>query len=348
MLAWAVVRQRAPLECVELPTPVPVGTEVMIEVEFCGLCHSDLHTWEGTRDLGRPGVVRRELPGPIAFGHEIVGRVARIGPEAAGVEVGERRIVYPWLGCGRCDACRTGNDNVCGVETRSLGSRQQGGFAEFVMVPHPRYLVDPGPLDPALAATYACSGVTVLSAIRKVLPLPPDSPVVLIGAGGVGLQAIAMLRTFGHQAIIAVDASGAKRAVALDGGATAFVHAEGEAVTEAIIAASGGKVAAVLDFVGSSATAATAFDCLRKGGKMVQIGLFGGELVAPLPLLTSQAITIQGSITGSLQDLHDVVALARSGSLPPTPISQLPMDQANEALQRLRQGVVEGRLVMRR
>ena len=110
----------------------------------------------------------------------------------------------------------------------------------------------------------------------------------------------------------------------------------------------GGKVAAVLDFVSSSATALAAFDCLRKGGKMVQVGLFGGELVAPLPLLTSQAITIQGSITGSLQDLHDVVALAQSGKLPPTPVSEMRMDEANDAIQRLSRGEVQGRLVLRR
>lgn len=347
MLAWAVVRQRAPLECVELPTPVPSGTEVMVEVEYCGLCHSDLHMWEGTRDMGRRGIVRRPLHGPTAFGHEIVGRVAGLGPETEGVALGERRIVYPWLGCGHCEACRTGHDNMCAVESRSLGSRQQGGFAQFVVVPHARYLVDPGPLDPALAATYACSGLTVLSAIRKILPLPPDSPVVLIGAGGVGLQAIAMLRALGHRAIIAVDSSAAKRGVALDAGASAFVHAQGEDAAGAITAAAGGKVEAVLDLVSNTATAATAFDCLRKRGKMVQVGLFGGELAVPLSLLTNDAITIQGSVTGSLQDLHDVVELARSGRLPPTPLSRLPINDANLALQRLQQGQVEGRLVLR-
>lgn len=348
MLAWAVVRQGAPLECVELATPVPSGTEVMVEVEYCGLCHSDLHMWEGTRDMGRRGIVRRVLHGPTAFGHEIVGRVAALGPEAEGIASGERRIVYPWLGCGRCEDCRSGNDHLCAVESRILGSRQQGGFAQFVVVPHPRYLVDPGSLDPALAATYACSGLTVLSAIRKLLPLPPDSPVVVIGTGGVGLQAIAMLRALGHRAIVAVDSSAAKRAVALEAGATAFVHTEGEGAAAAIIDAAGGKVDAVLDLVSNTATSAAAFDCLRKRGKMVQVGLFGGELVVPLSLLINEAITIQGSVVGSLQNLHDVVALARSGRLAPTRISQLPMDEANAALQRLLQGQVEGRLVLRR
>jgi alcohol dehydrogenase, propanol-preferring len=348
MKAWAVVQQRAPLQCVELPTPEISGTEVMVAVEFCGLCHSDLHTWEGTTDLGRRGIVERPLAGPLAIGHEIVGRVSAIGPEAEGVAIGDRRIVYPWLGCGECAACRAGAGNMCAVESRSLGFRRHGGFAEHVVVPHPRYLVDPGELDPALAATYACSGLTVLSAIRKILPLPPGEPVVVIGAGGLGLQAIAMLQALDHHAIISVDASAAKHEGALAGGAGAFVHAEGEDIAARIIAAAGGKVPAVVDVVNSSATALVAFDILRKGGTMVQVGLFGGELVAPLPTLTVQALTVRGSLTGTLQDLCDVVALARAGKLRPMPVSTVPFDEANASLQRLERGELQGRLVLQR
>ncbi len=331
-----------------MQTPTVSGTQVMVAVEFCGLCHSDLHTWEGTTDLGRRGIVRRPLNAPLAIGHEIVGRVTACGPDAEGVEIGARRIVFPWLGCGECEACLAGQDNMCAVESRSLGFRQQGGFAQYVVVPHPRYLIDPGTLDPALAATYACSGITVLSAIRKILPLPPTTPVVVIGAGGLGLQAIAMLLALEHQAIIAVDASDAKQTAALAEGAAAFVHAQGEGVAERIIAAAGGKVPAVIDLVNSGATATIAFDVLRKGGKMVQVGLFGGEFAVPLPTLTVQALTVQGSLTGTLQDLRDVVALAEAGKLRPMPITTMPLDDANGALQRLVRGEVQGRLVLQR
>ena len=347
MRAWAVLQQGAPLECIELPTPDLSGTEVMVAVACCGLCHSDLHTWEGTRDLGRRGIVRRPNTGPQVIGHEIVGRVTAWGPEATGVGVGDLRIVFPWLGCGQCEECLAGLDNMCTVESRSIGFARPGGFGEYVVVPHPRYLVDPGTISPALAATYACSGLTVLSALRKLLPLGPGIPLVLIGAGGLGLQSIAMARALGHETIIVVDQSDSKRAAALAEGATAFVHATGDGMAEAIIQAAGGKVRAILDLVNNSATSLAAFDALRKGGKMVQVGLFGGELVAPLPILTGMGLTVQGSITGSLQDLRDVVALAQSGKLRAMPVAELPMTEVNSAIERLHRGEVQGRLVLR-
>ena len=214
MQAWVVARNGAPLERIEKPTPIPTGTEVLVEVTHCGVCHSDLHFWEGSYDLGGGRTLLlsdRGVSLPRAIGHEILGRVAALGPEASGVAIGDRRIVYPWLGCGMCRQCRAGQDNLC-LKQRSLGVMQDGGFGSHVVVPHPRYLVDPGDVDPAVAATFGCSGITVLSAIRKVMPLAPDDPVVLIGAGGLGLAAIGMLRAMGHEAIISVDISAEKRA----------------------------------------------------------------------------------------------------------------------------------------
>src|SRR5690606_4628763 len=98
------------------------------------------------------------------------------------------RIVYPWIGCGTCPACLAEEDNLCERQA-SIGVARHGGFGEKVTVPHPRYLVDPGDIDPALAATFACSGITVYAAIAKLMPLSPDTPIVLVGAGGLGLQA---------------------------------------------------------------------------------------------------------------------------------------------------------------
>jgi propanol-preferring alcohol dehydrogenase len=216
MKAWAVVRPRAPLECLEFANPEPKGTEVVIEVTECGVCHSDLHFWEGEYNLGGGRVMRIADRGavlPRAMGHEIVGRVLKWGPEAEGVAKGDLRIVFPWLGCGECERCRAGEGNLC-AKPASYGSVRDGGYAEQVVVPHPRYLVDPGNIDPALAATYACSGVTVYSAIHKAMPVPPDSPIVLIGAGGLGLAAIAVLKALGHRRIISLDISAEKRAAA--------------------------------------------------------------------------------------------------------------------------------------
>ncbi len=349
MRAWAVVENAAPLQEIELPTPVPTGTQVLLEVTHCGVCHSDLHVWEGKYDLGSGRVMNLKDRGvvlPLAMGHEIVGRVLALGPEATGVALGERRIVYPWVGCGTCAACLGDEDNMC-LTPRSLGVFQNGGYATHVLAPHPRHLVDPGTLDPALAATYACSGITVYSAIRKVMPLPPDEPLLLIGAGGLGLSALALLKAMGHRRTIVVDISEEKRAAALAAGAAQVVDGSGEGVAGRIIAAAGGPVGAIIDLVNGTASAAAAFDALRKGGKLVQVGLFGGELRLPLPLMAMRALTIQGSYVGTVKDLRELVKLAQGGALPALPLTEVPMAQANDALMRLRDGRVTGRLVLR-
>ncbi len=111
---------------------------------------------------------------PLAMGHEIVGRVVKLGPDATGVKVGDLRIVFPWLGCGTCETCLAEEDNMCTVAARSLGVYANGGYGTHVIAPHPRHLVDPGTLDPAVAATYACSGITVYSAIRKAMPIAAE------------------------------------------------------------------------------------------------------------------------------------------------------------------------------
>jgi alcohol dehydrogenase, propanol-preferring len=230
MKAWAVLEPGKPLEHIDLPTPEPVGTEVLLEVTHCGVCHSDLHFWHGFYNLGGGKVMRvqdRGVTFPRAPGHEIVGRVVKTGPDAVGVAVGELRIVYPWIGCGTCDRSRDEQDNLC-TEQRSLGVIQHGGFGSHVVAPHPRYLVDPGAVDPAVAATYACSGITVYGAVRKALPMPSDYPIVLIGAGGLGLSAIAMLKALGHRSIVSVDIAADKRQAALDSGATGVVDGNAE------------------------------------------------------------------------------------------------------------------------
>jgi propanol-preferring alcohol dehydrogenase len=348
MKAWAVVEPGEPLQHIELPTPVPVGTEVLLEVTHCGVCHSDLHFWHGFYNLGGGKVMRvqdRGVTFPRAPGHEIVGRVVALGPDAAGVAAGDLRIVYPWIGCGVCDRCRDGQDNMC-TEQKSLGVIQHGGFGSHVVAPHPRYLVDPGTVDLAVAATYACSGITVYGAVRKVLPLPPDQPVVLIGAGGLGLSAIAMLKALGHRNIVSVDISADKRQAALDSGATAVVDGAAVNLTQAIAAGAGGQVRAVIDFVGNDATGRGGFDALAKGGKFVAVGVSGGEITLSLSGMVFRGLSVEGSLTGSPQDLRDVVALAQSGKLAPLPVERLPKDEANAALARLHDGTVTGRLVL--
>lgn len=350
MRAWAVVEYGAPLREIELPTPEPSGTEVLLEVTHCGVCHTDLHLQDGYYDLGdgkRLSMAERGMKLPLAMGHEIVGRVLRAGPEAAGVSPGQVRVVYPWIGCGVCAACREDRDNYC-VNMRSLGIFQNGGYATHVLAPHPRYLADPGAVDPAVAATYACSGITVYAAIQRLMPLPPDEALLLIGAGGLGLNAIAMARALGHRAIVSVDISAEKRAAARAAGASTVVDGAGEPadVTRRIVQACGGQVRAAVDLVGGAATARAAYDALAKGGMLIQVGLFGGELRVPLPPMAMRMLGIQGSFVGTPADLRAVLELAKCGALSPLPVEAVPMPDANAALDRLRRGQAMGRLVL--
>ncbi len=345
MKAWAVVEHGAPLQCVQMPDPLPAGTEVVVDVTYCGVCHSDLHLWHGGYDLGGGkmlSVKERGLVLPAAPGHEIVGRVARLGPDATGVEIGQEFVVYPWVGCGHCERCLAEEDNLC-TQQRSLGVAVNGGFANQVKVPHPRYLLAFGGIAPALAATYACSGLTVYSAIRKVLPMGPDKAVVLIGAGGLGLAAIAMLRALGHDRIVSVDISPGKGEAALAAGATHFVSGADD-LPARILAA--GPIAAVIDFVGNDATVATGMAVLPKGGKLVLVGIGGGQLTLSVAGTIFRAQTVQGSLTGSLQELRDVLALARDGKLVPTPVREVAKNQADSVMHQLDQGQVTGRIVL--
>lgn len=348
MKAWAVVAPKAPLEEIELPTPEPRGTEVLLEVTHCGVCHSDLHFWKGEYDMGGGQLLKiadRGVELPRAPGHEIAGRVVAWGPEAQGVELGATYVAYPWLGCGTCEHCLREEDNLCATPS-ALGVVRHGGFASHVVVPHPRYLVAPGNVDPALAATYACSGITAYGAVRKLLPLDPDKPIVLIGAGGLGLMAIAMLRAMGHRAIVSVDMDSRKLEAATETGATETVLAGEGPLDERVLSVVKEPILGVIDFVNNSDTARAGLAILGKGGRLVVVGVAGGQLTLSLAGMVFRAIAVLGSLTGSVQDLRDVIAMANEGRLPATPISTCPKHEANEALLALKHGDVTGRLVL--
>lgn len=346
--AWAIVENNAPLQRIERAALEPAGTEVVLEVTHAGVCHSDLHFWHGYYDMGsgrRMMLSDRGVKLPRAPGHEIVGRVTKLGPQASGVSVGDLCIVFPWLGCGECEVCRAGDDNLC-MKPHAIGVLHDGGFGTEVSVPHARFLVPVGDIDPAFAATLACSGITVYSAIRKLQPLAPDDPVVLFGAGGLGLQAISMLKALGHRAIVSVDLAADKREAAMQMGATAAVDGAADGLLERIMAATGGPVKGAIDFVNVAGTASVALECLAKAGRLILVGVGGGHIELSLAGLIFRPRTVQGSATGNPQDLRDVAALAREGRLKPIPITRLPKDRANDAMRMLEHGQVRGRIVL--
>ena len=350
MHAFAVFKDDHRITDIELPTPTPVGTEVLLKVMHSGVCHTDAHLREGYYDLGSRGrlnLVDRGVEYPLVLGHEVVGIVEAVGPDVTEVTGGEHRLVYPWIGEGKCDACQAGQENLCATP-QNLGVAKHGGYAEYILVPHPRYLVDVSGLDERWAATLACSGLTAYSAARKALPTDPTLPVVVIGAGGVDLMAIATMRALGHQAIVAVDLQERNLELARELGATMTISAAHENLADVILAETGQPVASVVDFVNNGVTAPVAFTILRKGGTMIQVGLFGGEFVIPTALLTLRIITIRGSFVGSLQELEELVDLAKRVGFPQIPIigAELSAESAQTSLDRLATGGVPGPIVL--
>jgi D-arabinose 1-dehydrogenase-like Zn-dependent alcohol dehydrogenase len=350
MRSYKVAAFSEPLAVIDEPTPKPEGTQVLLKVKAAGVCHSDLHIWEGGYDLGhgrgRLSLKDRGVPLPIAMGHETVGEVVALGPEAEGqgVEIGEIRLIYPWIGCGQCEVCRAGDENMC-LKPRCLGIHCDGGYADHISVPHPRYLLDLKGLDPVAAAPYACSGVTTYSALRKVA-FAFGEPIVIIGAGGLGLMAVALLKAMGGKGAVVVDVDARKREAARKAGALATVDGAAPDALRQIGEKAGQAVRAVVDLVGSPQTAQLGFDCLTKGGKLVLVGLFGGGAPWALPLIPIKAVTIQGNFVGNLRETQELLDLVRQKKVPPIPIATRPLAQANAALVDLREGKLVGRAVL--
>jgi len=348
MDVWALTEWGKPLKKIQQPIPVPKGTEVLVKVTHAGVCHSDLHTAEGFYDIGKGQrfyVKDRGIKLPIALGHEILGEIAAFGPDAGSLPIGSPQIVYPWLGCGSCTRCGQEKDNLCASQN-GLGTLQNGGFAEYVVVPHSKYLVDLGDLDPAVASTFGCSGITTLSSVSKIMPLPPDEPVLLIGAGGLGLAAISVLQSFGHNFIVTADINDENLAAAAEAGATKTVNTSGPFARDDIIAATNGPVIAVIDFVNSSGTASLINSLVAKGAKWVQVGVMGGSLELSLVGNVFKGLSIFSNITGNLDELRTLVQLAKERKLRPVPVEKMPWNSVNEAMALLKAGKVSGRVVL--
>jgi alcohol dehydrogenase/propanol-preferring alcohol dehydrogenase len=353
MKSFKVADFKAPLKEFDQPTPEPQGTQVLIKVKAAGVCHSDLHIWEGGYDLGhgrKPLSLKdRGINLPLTMGHETVGQVLAFGPDVkptdqGGLKLGDVGLVYPWIGCGKCATCLAGDENMCATP-RSLGVYCDGGYADHMLVPHPRYLLDLRGLDPATTAPYACSGVTTYSALKKV-EQHFDTPIVMFGAGGLGLMALSLLKAMGGKGAIMVDIDAKKREAAQQAGALSTVDPKAPDALEQLARKAGGPIRAVIDLVGNAATTQLGFDCLAKGGKLVIVGLFGGGATWALPLIPIKALTIQGSYVGNLRETRELLDLVRTGKVPPIPVTQQPLARANEALVQLQQGAVVGRTVL--
>jgi D-arabinose 1-dehydrogenase-like Zn-dependent alcohol dehydrogenase len=338
----------APLQLNEKPTPKPEGTQVLLKVIAAGVCHSDLHIWDGFYELGggkKLDLLGRGIKLPLTMGHENVGEVVAVGPDAKGVKLGAKMLAHPWIGCGECAICKTGEEQLCKTP-RNLGVFSDGGYADFVMIPHPRYLFDIGDLPPEKMAPLACSGITTFGALKKAGAIIKDEPLVIIGAGGLGLMCLTLNAMMGNKPAIVVDIDPVKREAAMKAGAVAVVDGAAPDAAKQIIKLTNGGAWAVIDYVGSSTTVQLAVDSITKGGKVIVVGLFGGDITVSTPFFPLRAMAIQGSYVGSLPEMKELLELVRAKGLPPIPLTTRPLDQVSGALNDLRAGKVVGRVVL--
>ena len=348
MKSAQIIKIKEKLSIVDLPDPKPRDTQVLVRIEASGVCHSDIHLWEGGYQ-GAAGtflkVEDRGVKFPITPGHEISGKIEAIGESVSGFSVGDRVVVYPWIGEGSCPACRVAQENLCDTP-KTIGIYRDGGYSELVLVPNFRYLVKIGNMDVNSSASLACSGLTAFNAVKKAA-VGPGEFIVIIGAGGLGLMSVQIARAITNSTIVVVDVDDKRLAEAKKLGAHEVVNSSKVDPVEDIKRLTNSLgTEAVIDFVNNNRTAPISINMLRKRGKLVMVGLFGGALELSLPVIPLRGFTITGAYTGSFNDLVELVNLAKTGKIKSVVNRTYKLDDANQALDDLRAGKIVGRAVL--
>lgn len=349
MKAARIVKLNEPLRVQDLQTPKPKGTQILIKIQSSGVCHSDVHVWEGYYEGigGQPlKTTDRGVKYPLTPGHEIAGFVDSFGEQVEGFSQNEKVLVYPWIGEGMCPACRVGEENLCD-KPRSLGIYTDGGYADHVLVPNYRYLVKIGDeMDTDTSAPLSCAGLTAYGAVKNA-NLKPDDNVVIVGTGGLGLMAIQLAKAVTGAKIIAMDLDDRKLDVAKKNGADITINSKKEDPVKAVMELTDKLGAdATIDFVNASKTVETDIQLLRRRARLVLVGLFGGELKLSLIAMPTRAYKIIGSYTGSISELVELVSLAKRGVIKPVISERFKLEQATEALSKLKDGKIIGRGVI--
>jgi propanol-preferring alcohol dehydrogenase len=348
MKAARILKPKEPLAIKDLDTPKPRSAQVLVKVQSTGVCHSDLHLWEGGY-AGPEGVFMkvedRGVKFPLTPGHEVAGTVESLGEDAEGFNVGDKVLVYPWIGDGICPACRVGEENLCD-KPRSLGVYQDGGYAEYVLVPHYRYLVSIEGLDPASVASLACSGLTAYGAVKNANAKPAES-LVIVGAGGLGLMGVQLAKALTNTTVTVLDLDDKRLEQAKKFGADHVINSKASDPVKGIKELTNDLGAdVIIDFVNASKTVATDINILRKRGRLVLVGLFGGSVELNLALMPLRAFRIIGSYTGKYADLVELVALAQKNTVKSIVSRKFNLDEANNALNLLKEGKIIGRAVI--
>ena len=327
---------KKPLALEDVPRPVIGESDLLIQLEACGICHSDLHLADG--DWPQLARITKK---PLILGHEIAGRVAQKGQDVRDFQIGER-VGVPWIHstCGQCEFCQEGNENLC-ARQQITGVTVDGGFAEFVKAPASHSIRIPEALSPAEAAPLFCAGVTVYRALRRA-QISSGQRLAIFGIGGLGHVAVQIAQHLGAE-ITAVDICEDKLELARSLGAASALNAASPTVVKEIRSKGGVHVALVT----SAAKAAydMAFSCLRPTGTLLVVGLPSQDLCFPAIVMAAAEVRIQATAVGTRKDLREVLTLAGDGKIR-CHVNTYPLEDSNEALEQLRHARVSGRLVL--
>jgi propanol-preferring alcohol dehydrogenase len=324
----------------DVQTPTPGSGQVVVAVGGAGFCHSDIHVIDGEIKI---------LPRmPLILGHENAGIVSAIGSGVVGVQEGDAVAVFGGWGCGRCDYCVTGHEQLCAAPQWAGLSMYDGGYAEYLLVPHERYLVKLSTLKPAEAAPLTDAALTPYRAIKKALPfLEPDHYALVIGLGGLGQYGLKLLKLLTGCPVIVVDVQEDKLQLARDlGAAETFNGKDSDVAARITDLTKGLGVNASFDFVGTDQTLGLAIAATRSLGKVSQIGLAGGAARMKVLENTRFEVQFEATLWGTIKELREVIALAETGALTAIPLELAPLARINDVYARLKRGDIQGRAVI--
>ncbi len=327
-----------PLSLEDVPVPSPGPGEVLVHIHAAGVCHTELHFLSGLLNLG---------VAPITLGHEMAGDVEAVGEGVSDVKPGDRVLVYYYVGCGSCEWCRKGLENLCDNIVAEYGFISDGAFAEYVKVPARNLVRLPEGLSYEDAASLGCSATTAVHAARGIAQLQPGEAVVVYGVGGVGFALVQLCRHLGAR-VIAVGRKEAKLRLARDLGAEAAVNASGADVVAEVSELTGGRGAdVVFELVGTAETMANSINMLAKRGRLVFIGYSEDPFTAVTVLLVIKEAVVTASVGNTLDELREAVDLAGRGIIKAVVDREYPLEQVNQALEELKAGRIIGRAVLK-
>lgn len=320
-----------PLKVEEVPTPTPGAKEVLVKVAACGLCHTDLHYLDH-------GVPTFKKP-PLILGHETSGTISGVGSEVSQWQEGDRVLLPAVYGCGECEMCRTGRENIC-ERMVMFGNNVDGGYAEYVLAPAKDVLVLPDEIPLVEGAIIADATTTPYHAVVNRGQVKPGDWVVVFGCGGIGLNLVQVADAMGAR-VVAVDIMDEKLEWAKRLGAQVVLNPQNvERVDKEIRKLTGGGADVAFEAIGNPSTQAQTFASLRTGGRFVVVGFSGKPMTLDTGRVMYREMEILGSLGCRAVDYPKVIQLALQGKIKVVELvtARFSLDDINKGLDTLRRG----------